>query len=52
MLRAMQARLAGWDWMEAVVRRVERTIEEKERAAVVANIAAIGEWREQAVRVA
>lgn len=46
MLRAMQARLAGWDWMDAVVRRVERAIEEKERALVMANIAAIGQWRE------
>ncbi len=48
MLRAMSARLAGWDWMQAVVRKVERTIEEKERAAVLANIAEIGAWRETA----
>lgn len=48
MLRAMQARLAGWDWMQAVVKKVERTIEEKERAAVLANIAEIGAWRETA----
>lgn len=47
MLRAMQARLAGWDWVQAVVRKVERTIEEKERAAVIAHIAEIGEWRTQ-----
>jgi hypothetical protein len=46
MLRAMSARLAGWDWMQAVVRKVERTIEEKERAAALASIAAIGAWRE------
>lgn len=46
MLRALNAKLAGWDWTEAVIRRLERTIEEKERAAVMANIAAIGEWRE------
>lgn len=45
MLRAINARLAGWDWMQAVVIRIERTIEEKERAAVLANIAAMGEWR-------
>ena len=48
MLRAMSARLAGWDWMDAVVRKVERTIEEKQRAAVMANIAEIGAWREGA----
>lgn len=46
MLRAMSARLAGWDWMDAVRRKVERTIEEKERAAALANIAAISAWRE------
>ena len=48
MLRAMSARLAGWDWMQAVVRKVERTIEEKERAAVIQHIAAIGAWRDDA----
>ncbi len=48
MLRAMSARLAGWDWVDAVVRKVERTIEEKERAVVIANIAEIGAWREAA----
>lgn len=47
MLRAMSARLAGWDWVDAVVKKVERTIVEKERAAVEANIAAISEWRTQ-----
>jgi len=46
MLRAMSARLAGWDWMEAVVRKVERAIEEKERALAAASIAQIGAWRE------
>ena len=45
MLRAMQARLAGWNWMDAVLQRVERTIEEKERALAEASIAAIGDWR-------
>ena len=48
MLRAMSARLAGWDWMDAVVRKFERTIEEKERAVVMASIAEIGAWREAA----
>lgn len=46
MLRAMSARLAGWDWMEAVVQKVERSIEEKERAVVRASIAQISAWRE------
>lgn len=48
MLRAMSARLAGWDWVQAVVRKVERAIEEKERAAIVEGIAQIGAWRETA----
>ena len=48
MLRAMSARLAGWDWVQAVVRKVERTIEEKERAAIEAGIAQISAWRETA----
>ena len=48
MLRAMSARLAGWNWVEAVVRKVERAIEEKERAAIVDGIAQIGAWRELA----
>lgn len=52
MLRAMQARLAGWDWMQAVVKKVERTIEEKEREAVLASIAEIGAWREAATQQA
>lgn len=30
MLRAMSARIAGWDWMEAVVKRIERAIAESE----------------------
>jgi hypothetical protein len=49
MLRALSARLAGWDWMEAVVKRVKRAIEQSERAIVEANIAAIGDWRQGAV---
>lgn len=48
MLRAMSARLAGWDWVQAVVRKVERAIEEKERAAIEEGIAQIGAWREEA----
>ena len=48
MLRAMSARLAGWDWVQAVVRKVERAIEEKERAVIVEGIAQIGAWRESA----
>ena len=46
MLRAMSARLAGWDWMEAVVRKVERAIEEKERSLAQASIAQITAWRD------
>ena len=46
MLRAMSARLAGWDWVLAVLRKVERAIEEKERAAIEAGIAQISAWRE------
>lgn len=46
MLRAMSARLAGWDWVQTVVRKVERAIEEKERAAIEEGIAQIGAWRE------
>ena len=49
MLRALQARLAGWDWMEAVVKRVQRAIASSERAIVEANIAAIGDWRQSSV---
>ena len=45
MLRQLSARLAGWNWMEAVVQRVRRTIVAHERALAVANIAAIGDWR-------
>jgi hypothetical protein len=48
MLRAMSARLAGWDWVQAVVRKIERAIEEKERAAIEAGIAQISAWRETA----
>ncbi|MFZ4540599.1 MAG: J domain-containing protein [Rickettsiales bacterium] len=47
MLRAMSARLAGWDWMEAVLRKVERNIEEKQRAIALHYIAQIGEWRDE-----
>lgn len=47
MLRAMSARLAGWDWMQAVVKKVERAIEAHERAAVEAGIAQIGAWRDE-----
>ena len=48
MLRALNARLAGWDWMEAVVKRVLRAIAASERALAAASIAAIGDWRHQA----
>lgn len=45
MLRAMSARLAGRDWMQAVVQKVERKIQEKERFAALEHIAQIGAWR-------
>ncbi|MES2984197.1 MAG: J domain-containing protein [Pseudomonadota bacterium] len=32
MLRALSAKQAGWDWMHAVLRKLERAIEERERA--------------------
>jgi hypothetical protein len=38
MLRAMSAKLAGWDWMEAVLSRVERSIEEKEQALGASSV--------------
>lgn len=52
MLRAMSARLAGWDWMEAVVKKLEQAIESHERAAIEASIAQIGAWREETVQAA
>lgn len=52
MLRALSARLAGWDWMQAVVSRIERSIEEKERALVEASIAQISQWRAEVQAVA
>lgn len=51
MLRAMSAKLAGWDWMQAVVKKVEREIEEKERAAAMQSIAQISAWRESVTTV-
>ena len=47
MLRAMSARLAGWDWMDAVVKKLEQAIESHERAAIEASIAQISAWREE-----
>jgi hypothetical protein len=49
MLRALSARMAGWDWMQAVVRNIERRIEEKARAGIEAGIAEIGAWRAHVV---
>lgn len=49
MLRAMSARLAGWDWMEAVVKKLEQAIAAHERAVIEASIAQIGAWREDTV---
>ena len=47
MLRAMSARLAGWDWIDAVVKKIERSIANHERAVIEASIAQIGAWREE-----
>lgn len=47
MLRAMAARLAGWDWIEAVVRKAERAVVARERAVAAAGIARIGAWRDE-----
>jgi hypothetical protein len=52
MLRAMSARLAGWDWMEAVVKKLEHAIAAHERAAIEASIAQIGAWREETANAA
>lgn len=52
MLRALSARLAGWDWMDAVVKRIQRAIADSERALAEASIAAIGDWRTSATGVA
>jgi hypothetical protein len=49
MLRAMSARLAGWNWVETVRRKVEQAIAEKERAAIEEGIAEIHAWRETAL---
>lgn len=48
MLRQLSAQLAGWNWIDAVVNRVQIAIAQSERALVQANIAAIGDWRHQA----
>lgn len=52
MLRAMAARLAGWDWMEAVARKLEQTITQQQHAAARAGIAQITAWREHASHAA
>lgn len=52
MLRAMSARLAGRDWMGAVVEKLEHRIAQQERAVALASIAEIGAWRRQTVQAA
>ena len=47
MLRALAARLAGWDWMETVVRKIDAAANERERAQASAGIAQIQAWREE-----
>jgi hypothetical protein len=52
MLRAMSARLAGWDWIDTVVKKLECAIANHERARVEASIAEIGTWREETTQAA
>ncbi len=46
MLRSISARQAGWDWMDAVVKRCQRAIDESEQALAAAQLAAL-EWQSQ-----
>lgn len=52
MLRAMSARLAGWNWIDAVVKKLEQAIATHERAAIEASIAQIGAWRDETTHAA
>lgn len=38
MLRAMTAHMEGWDFMQAVIQRIERTIDEKEHELALLNV--------------
>lgn len=47
MLRATSARMAGRDWIAAVVHKIKTQITLKERTLVTAKLEAISDWRHQ-----
>lgn len=47
MLRATSARMAGRDWIAAVVHKIKTQIALKERTLVTAKLEAISDWRHQ-----
>lgn len=47
MLRATSARMAGRDWIAAVVHKIKTAIAVKERTLVTAKLEAISDWRHQ-----
>lgn len=47
MLRATSARMAGRDWIAAVVHKIKTAIALKERSLVTAKLEAISDWRYQ-----
>lgn len=47
MLRATSARMAGRDWIAAVVHKIKAAIALKERSLVTAKLEAISDWRYQ-----
>lgn len=47
MLRATSARMAGRDWIAAVVHKIKAAIALKERSLVSAKLEAISDWRHQ-----
>ena len=48
MLRAMSAKLEGWNWIDAVVARVEEAIEEKQEVLSIRALSAVGELQQRA----
>ena len=52
MLRSISARMAGWDWMEAVVKRCQRAIDESEQALAASQLAALAQWESQQAGIA
>ena len=46
MLRAMAAQREGWDWTDAVLKKIERSIEEKEQLLIaLVTASGVGLWR-------